>query len=229
MSQASLPNQKAAQPKGTKNPAMTTLTDSPQKSAVGYHPMTSMNKSVASSGGATTMISINMSEKNNHFQSLKSSIQESTLESKFLKRKVEIGEPYASNTGQNLKQIGKHSAYHYQMSQGNSLQQRFSANCPSSSDLYGAALRGGMPNESGSRYFGKSKFSVNSQQATKNVNSVLSAIREGPSHDGIQGLQPAGHFESFERKDSLGSLRGHQQDSIKLKHKNIQIIEKNQK
>ena len=51
------------------------------------------------------MISINMSEKNNHFQSLKSSIQESTLESKFLKRKVEIGEPYAA-TAHNQKQVG---------------------------------------------------------------------------------------------------------------------------
>ena len=107
------------------------------------------------------------------------------------------------------------------MSQGNSFQQRYSANFPSSSDLYGAALRGGMANDSSSRYFAKGKFSVNSQQATKNVNSVLSAIREGPCRDDVHGLQPGSHFESFERRDSISSLRGQRQDSIKLKHKNI--------
>lgn len=135
-----------------------------------------------------------MSEKNNYFQSFKSSIQgdSSTLDSKFQKRIVEINEPYSMNMTSSaannlMNQIGgagqqhhHHSAYHSFMSQGNSFQNRFTAKFPSSSDLYGAAIRGGMVKDGSGRYFGKSKFSVNSQQATKTMNSVLSSISEGP-------------------------------------------------
>ena len=56
-----------------------------------------MNKSVVCSGAATTMNSINMSEKNNNVHSLKSSMQDSMLESKYHRKKVEVGEPYAKN------------------------------------------------------------------------------------------------------------------------------------
>lgn len=107
----------------------------------------------------------------------------------------------------------------------NSLQQRFSANFPSSSDLYGAAQRGGAGHD-GSSYFGKSKFSMSSQQNTKNAHSVLRAIQEGPQEG---GLLPNYLLESYECKESLGGLPGRQQDHAVLKHQSIHVIEKNQK
>ena len=85
-----------------KNALNNGVTDSPMKNSKGFHPLTSLSKSALGSGVATTMISMNMSsDKNNNFQSIKSSMQESNyVQSKFLKKKGESQEAtiYAKNT-----------------------------------------------------------------------------------------------------------------------------------
>ena len=85
-------------------------------------------------------------------------------------------------------------------------------------------------NDSANRYFGKSKFSMNSQQATKNINSVLSQIKEGAVSQADLTALSSQQLDTFERKYSLSSLRGQKSlESKMLKHQNIHIIDKNQK
>lgn len=125
-----------------------------------------------------------------------------------------------------------------------SLNQRFSANFASSSDIYGTAHRsrlkvhnnhlGNSNNDSGSRYFGKSKFSLNSQKASKNFNSVLNQIKEAalqpPADPHLHSFAPCHlpkdqHLDQFERKYSLSTLRGNKQleshNNKMLKNQNI--------
>lgn len=67
-------NQKMQQ-RAAKNAAvLSTFTDSPSKAGAGPHPKAAMNKSVVSSGAATTINSITVSDKNNNYHSLKSTM-----------------------------------------------------------------------------------------------------------------------------------------------------------
>lgn len=136
------------------------------------------------------------------------------LETRRHRKKIEVGEPYSKNAPL-LKQVGQPSAYRSQKPQGmsNSFQQRFSSNFPSSSDLYGAAHRSAAGHD-GSSYFGKGKFSANSQLITKNAHSVLRAIQEGP----VEGSFHSNYnLESFERKESFAGPLGPSQENIILK------------